>query len=361
MSVYNSHPPKIEIDNFKLWLRNNYEIFRNNKFNLSPLVSERDKNYLCTVNKTKKYVIKIHNPLENSSFLKFQDYVLKKLLRTKTKKYVPIIIHTKINEYLDKDKRKCLVRILSYIEGEMYVHIKKNESLEKSLGNFLGILTCSLQNIIHKSSVRKFPWDPSNIDWLKKEFVVIKNKEQREHVSKICIEYNKFIKNNKKNIKYSLTHGDAHHYNLVVKNNKIFGLIDYGDMVYAPTINDLAICLAYALMNNNDIISTLRNILIAYSKIYRINKSEIFLLMTLVKCRLAISVVMSAKQKQKFPNNKYLLISEKPAWNLIKKLNNINPFFFIFYIKNFLNYEIIDQYSNLVKFLRNYHFDEIFE
>ena len=39
----------------------------------------------------------------------------------------------------------------------------------------------------------------------------------------------------------------------LVKNNKINGLLDFGDSIYAPTINDLAICLSYALMNNNNI------------------------------------------------------------------------------------------------------------
>ena len=49
----------------------------------------------------------------------------------------------------------------------------------------------------------------------------------------------------------------------------------------------------------------------------------------LVKSRLAITLVMAAKQRKKYPDNKYLSISEKNAWALIFKLNKIDPYFFI--------------------------------
>ena len=63
-------------------------------------------------------------------------------------------------------------------------------------------------------------------------------------------EYQQYVKYNLKNLRYSITHSDPNNYNLVVKNNKISGLLDYGDSIYAPVINDLSICLSYALMNN---------------------------------------------------------------------------------------------------------------
>ena len=52
-------------------------------------------------------------------------------------------------------------------------------------------------------------------------------------------------------------------------------MLDYGDSIYAPTINDLAICLSYALMNNNNIYLSLKNIISEYHKIFPINEEEI--------------------------------------------------------------------------------------
>ena len=44
--------------------------------------------------------------------------------------------------------------------------------------------------------------------------------------------------------------------------------------------------------------------------------------------RLSMSVTISAHQKSLQPDNKYLQISEKPAWNLLQQLQNKEDFTF---------------------------------
>ena len=66
-------------------------------------------------------------------------------------------------------------------------------------------------------------------------------------------EHNIFVIKNLNNLRFSLTHGDANNYNLVVNKIQVVGLLDYGDMIYAPTINDLAVSLSYALMNKDNL------------------------------------------------------------------------------------------------------------
>ena len=77
-------------------------------------------------------------------------------------------------------------------------------------------------------------------------------------------------------------------------------------MIFAPTINDIAICLSYALMNNRNINETLKNIIQSYTHVYPITLNETISLFSLVKSRLTITVVMAEKQIKKFPKNKYL-------------------------------------------------------
>ena len=106
---------------------------------------------------------------------------------------------------------------------------------------------------------------------------------------------------------------------------------------FAPSINDLAIALAYSLMQSQNLFDTLNNIIGSYNKIYPINDDEIYSLFGLIKSRLVITLVMAAKQQKKYPENKYLSISEKNAWFLIFKLNKIDPYFFITVIRNICN------------------------
>ena len=54
------------------------------------------------------------------------------------------------------------------------------------------------------------------------------------------------------------------------------GLLDYGDMIFAPTINDLAICLAYALMNKKNLYDSLKTIILNYHNQFPVTFNEIF-------------------------------------------------------------------------------------
>ena len=70
--------------------------------------------------------------------------------------------------------------------------------------------------------------------------------------------------------------------------------------------------------------------------------------MTIVKSRLTITVVMAEKQKKKFPNNKYLGISQKDAWLLLFKLDKINPYTFIYLIRDICDYPITKNFTIII-------------
>jgi len=361
MSIFNSLPPKINQIHLIKWLKLNYSIFHNKKITLKKLNSERDKNFIININNRSTYVLKISNPEESINLLKLQDFVLKKLdKRSNVRNFIPKKIHLSIKIYKDELDRVCNVRILNFIKGKMYAEVNHNKKLEDSLGILLGHLSKELQNLNSPYAFRKFEWDPSNILWINKEIILFKG-NNKEIILKNLQEHNIFVKKNLDKLRFSLTHGDANNYNLIVNKNKVSGLLDYGDMIFAPTINDLAISLSYALMNKDDIYSTLKNIIVSYQKIFHITFDEIFSLMTLVKARLTITVVMAEKQRKKFPDNKYLSISEKDAWKLLYKLDLINPYLLIFLIRVFCNFPISKNYESVNNFIKKNKFSSILD
>ena len=83
--------------------------------------------------------------------------------------------------------------------------------------------------------------------------------------------------------------------------------------------------------------------------------------MTLVKARLTITVVMAEKQRKKFPDNKYLSISENDAWNLLYKLDRINPYLFIFLIRDYCGYQITKNYNKVINFIEKNIFPTVLD
>ena len=97
MSIFTSHPPKINKKKLNEWLVTNYSFAYKKKISLKELNSERDKNFLLSINNKPKLVIKIANKFESKKFLELQDYVLKSLnKKSSIKKIIPKIIHKKI-------------------------------------------------------------------------------------------------------------------------------------------------------------------------------------------------------------------------------------------------------------------------
>ena len=79
MSIFTSHPPIINKNKLIKWLKENYNFTYKKKITLKILNSERDKNFLLSINNKPKFVIKISNKFESKKFFELQDYVLKSL------------------------------------------------------------------------------------------------------------------------------------------------------------------------------------------------------------------------------------------------------------------------------------------
>ena len=206
MSVFDVEPPIIEKKHLIKWLKTNYSFLRNKSFTLNKLNSERDINFTISIQNKKKYVLKISNPSENLNILEYQDRLIKHLSSTEDlKRNIPKIFHKKIVKYLDQKNRECFVRILSYLDGKMYGNVKTNSDIEKSLGQLLGKTSVQLQSFFDKDAYRKFIWDPSNIDWIYRDLNIFTGKKKLILLN-CFFEYKKFVKNNLKNLRHSITH-----------------------------------------------------------------------------------------------------------------------------------------------------------
>ena len=361
MSVFDEQPPIINVSSFSHWLKKNYSFFNSKSIKLSRLNSERDVNLLIKGAGTKQYVVKISNPKESLAQLEYQDLLINHLRQSiQLRNIYPEIFHKKILFYKDRNERGCAVRILTYIEGDMYAKSKNSDDTEKSLGKLLALQSNQLQSFIKNQAIRSFEWDPSDIRWTK-TFINFFKGANKNIIKNTIDEHEKFVFKNIKNLKHAVTHGDPNDYNIVVKKEKIIGFIDFGDSIYAPVINDLAISLSYALMGNNNLYKSLQNIVGTYNEFYKLSDQDIYSLLALIKSRLVITLVMAAKQRKKYPDNKYLSISENNAWGLIYKLDKVDPYFFIAVIRDICNSEPILNFSKKIQLFKSQQFGNLFD
>src|SRR5581483_7234638 len=92
------------------------------------------------------------------------------------------------------------------------------------------------------------------------------------------------------------------------------------DVVHSATVCDLAIAIAYAMLDKQDPIAAAAEVLAGYHAVRPLSLPEVDALYPLTAARLCASVCYAAKQLGDAPANDYLNISNRPAWALLEKL-----------------------------------------
>ncbi len=297
---------------------------------ITPLPGEIDFNFKIT-GRNHSYLLKISRPDFNPAQLDFQqqllDYILKSGQNVCAPEYIPAVNGNFTNEIIDSAGHKRMVRMLSWIDGRVWSQVNPiNDALLYSLGEKAGLLNQTLQNFSHPAAQRKLDWDIAQAEWINTHLDLFSD-QQKEVVNYF---FDKFLslQATYKSLRKAVIHNDANDNNILVSedlvNPRVIAIIDFGDSVYTQIINDLAVAISYAIMNKTDVLHAALPVVSGYNANYPLLEEELRVLYTLVAMRLVISVTKSAINKQKEPDNNYLLVSEKPAWDVLSKWKQID-------------------------------------
>ena len=277
------------------------------------------------------YLLKIGRPDDDLKYIEFQqellNFICNSNLTINSPKAFPDVNGTFISKITDASGKIRIVRLLSWMPGRLWSSVNPHtEELLNSLGEQAGMITKILQGFDHPVAQRSSEWDIAQANWTY-EYVHLFNDKQRSIIEYFQQKY-KNIELRYQSLRKSVVHNDVNDNNIIVSNKlnkpKVTSVIDYGDAVYTQVINDLAITIAYAVMNKPDVLSASLPIIKGYNKKFPLQEKELELLYTLVAMRLVISVIKSAINSKQEPDNKYLLISEKPAWEVLEKWKQCN-------------------------------------
>jgi len=292
------------------------------------LPGELDFNFRIKT-KSESYILKISRPNEDLEYLEFQKDILQYLSESDlmAPKIFPDVHGKYISSINDAQGNKRFVRLLSWIDGRLWASVNPiKDDLLYSLGTEAGKITNALEGFEHKKIHREFDWDIAQAEWTFKHLELFSAENQ------ICVSYfqKQFetFQNAYGNLRKTVVHNDANDNNILVSTHlidpEVTAIIDYGDAIYTQSINDLAVAMAYAIMDKPDLLAAALPIVSGYHNQYSLQEEELQFLYNLVAMRLVISVTKSALNKQKEPDNSYLLISEKPALDVLKRWKDLD-------------------------------------
>jgi 4-aminobutyrate aminotransferase-like enzyme/Ser/Thr protein kinase RdoA (MazF antagonist) len=295
---------------------------------VSPLPSERDQNFRVSSH-GEKYVLKIANTEESVQFLELQNQLIQFLSARATDLEFPRILPSKTGETIsqikDESGREHFVRLLSWLDGDCLAEIRPvGRRLLASLGRALAQMDTALAEFSHEGAQRSFYWDLRNASMVR-EFAGLLPDFRRPLIERFFSEWEKI---DWSTLRFSVIHNDANDYNVLIRESgpsgpRVTSVLDFGDVVYSATVCNLAVALAYVMLDKPDPIGAAARVVAAYHETYPLTEAEIEVLYTLAVTRLCFSVCLAAKQTRDAPDNEYLNISNVPAWELLEKLSVI--------------------------------------
>ena len=298
---------------------------------VSRLASERDQNFHFKGNGTGSAVFKIVNAAEPDDALHFQVAMIGHVKRIDPALAVPPVRLSKSGEELPVIENgrgeRHLIRAVDYLEGTPLAQVAKSPALLKSFGSFLGRLDRALQSFGHPGAHRDLDWDLRKAGRSRARLAALVDAEEREICDYFLDRFETGVAPQLAALRASVIHNDANDWNVLVAGNgrEISGLIDFGDALHTALICELAVGAAYAILETDDPLGTVAHMIGAYHEELPLLPAEVDLLFDLIAMRLVTSVTISAERRPRVDGNPYLNISEKPAWDMLRRWRRIDP------------------------------------
>lgn len=219
-----------------------------------------------------------------------------------------------------------LYRLLSFVEGEFLGDVPHTPKLLYSFGTFLAkmdVITAPLYS--PAISAKETQWDLRHFQNNYTYLDDIPDPKDRNLVDYFFLQFNEQVLPVASQLRKGIIHNDGNDWNVLTQGGEVTGIIDFGDMCDTWLINEVAVALTYVMMNKEAPLEFASHLIRGYQDITPLEAQEVDVLYYLVAARLCTSVCNSARAKIKKPDSEYITISEKPAWNLLKKWLTINP------------------------------------
>jgi 4-aminobutyrate aminotransferase-like enzyme/Ser/Thr protein kinase RdoA (MazF antagonist) len=232
----------------------------------------------------------------------------------------------KHNDVVEINGNPQIIRLLSFMEGSFLGDTKTEKNTYHSLGRFLGELDkelSSLKNYVIQS--RKWEWHILYPELVRDYLKDIPSANDRSLVQYFLHQFEENVRPILPSLQNSIIYNDANEWNILLKKNQDLALIDFGDLAYAPLVQEVAVAMTYAAYDKEDYLGWAVEVLKGFQTEIPLEEKEVDILYYLIGTRLCVSVCNSAHARKTDPENYYASVSEENAWKMLYGWLKINP------------------------------------
>jgi Ser/Thr protein kinase RdoA (MazF antagonist) len=291
-SAVSEAPPDIDIGEITDVVKRQFGL----EGDYSRLVSERDQNFHLKATDGRQYVVKATSAAQATIVTEFQIEALLHLERSVMVR-VPRVIRTidgRSTGRIDHGKRSFALRVVSYLDGRNLAAMVIDANLAQDFGGELANLDIGLEGFSHEGERPVLLWDLQRVAELRDLLHFVDDPSMRNSVSRSVDDFEKIVSPEISALRSQVIHGDANPENVLVDptSRHVSGFIDFGDMVRAPLIFEVAIATSYMRAGEANPLELIAPFVAGYHAAKPLLEAEIALLFDLVRARLATTVTL---------------------------------------------------------------------
>ncbi|GGX77211.1 phosphotransferase [Vogesella alkaliphila] len=297
----------------------------------SVLNSERDQNFHIHGDDGAQYVLKLTHPAEARGVTDFQT---RALLHAASRD--PALPIPRVMPRLDgapyaaitlPDGTQRVLRLFSYLGGQPLHQITRSTAQRRDLGATLARLDLALSDFEHPSADHALLWDIQHSERLQPLLAELPPGPQTDTLAAFVAHFRREVQSALAGLRRQVIHNDLNPYNVLVDAQDQVttrGLIDFGDMVQAPLICELAVACSYQLSATANPLDTAAELIAGYHALYPLQREEVLLLYELILTRLCMTVTITGWRASRYPENRtYILRNNGLSWDGLQRLQAI--------------------------------------
>ncbi|MDX1436282.1 MAG: aminotransferase class III-fold pyridoxal phosphate-dependent enzyme [Anaerolineales bacterium] len=297
---------------------------------ISPLPGENE-NYLVKTENGAKFVLKVTPPGYTEEWMSSEEQIVRKPGEYVPALDLPELVHTREGRPAaelgdDGTDERPLARLFSFVGGQSFAELTPlNQHDYAQLGASLGRLSLAFASIDVPGTVRTHDWDISQMAHLRSQTAYLENQEQRDIADRALILWSSAAQPYLDQLPQQLIHGDINDENILFEDRKLSGLLDFSDCLVNPAVCELAIALAYLLLDTPAPLQSGAEVVSGFHQARPLSQHELEVLFPLMVGRLAMSVLLSAQRRKLDLSRSAWFATEEKAWRALGLYVEIDP------------------------------------
>ncbi len=302
---------------------------------IERLGGERDDNFLVTSIQERR-LLKVAHPREDAGVTNLQSSVLLFLEEHAPDIRVQRVIRSRRDE-VDVVVREGplagrTVRVTTFLEGTLMRSANPSSELRRDVGVSAARLDRALSSFEHPATRRHLLWDIQRAADLVGLLNDLPPSEERTALRSSLDRFTSEVAPRASALRTQVIHNDLSTDNLLVDNNgtRVAGVLDFGDVVHAPALHELAIAISYQLAGVKDLVGAASDVACGYHSVTPLEEGELALLPGLIMARVVTWVTIPAWRSARIPgNDAYVLRNAARSRALFFALREIPDEYFV--------------------------------